>query len=373
MQKVRLAAVDIGNDAVKAFNGTNLIYIPNVIAEIGASRDYVELEKNMLDGLHVEITSSALKKEKGCYAVGNLATGYPNNDELTSDSEKSNNDQSLILLLTTLAYDAVLNFPEKNGLIEAHYHLSTGLPLDEAKQKGKRKEFKEKLKSATHIVRFLDVPEVAGKEVQITLEEVLVNTEGHAAMIDLTTNDNGSIKNEDLIKITSLIHDIGGLSTDSAIINPDGSVDNLHSEGINEGVSPYLDDIIKRVERKFGYRFRSRRQLVETIIHPDAEERGVIWVKGRRESIQFIVDEVLMTLAKEEYKLIRKMWNQVPHIRVAYLIGGGSVILKPYIEKLNGQEEKFPLRFVKPEESVWMICKAYFKLLRMYLNRKRSA
>ena len=61
----RNVAIDIGNDALKGYLGdlTNKIYIPNVIAEV-KEREIVEMEKNPLNALHVEITSSALKVKK---------------------------------------------------------------------------------------------------------------------------------------------------------------------------------------------------------------------------------------------------------------------------------------------------------------------
>ncbi|MFC4768450.1 hypothetical protein, partial [Effusibacillus consociatus] len=289
------------------------------------------MEKQIIDGLHVEIVSGALKRGKGIYAVGKLAAGYPHNDELTLESEKSESDQTLILLLTALAYDAVMNLPEKKGIVEGTYFLSTGLPLSEAKR-GKRSVFKEKLANNQHEVHFKDTPELRGKIVRLKFEEVLVNTEGHVALVDLTTNEDGSVRNEELTKMTVLINDIGGLSTDAVIVHSDGSIDNVHSEGIKEGVSPYLDEIMDRVHRQFGYKFQSRRQLVEVITAENPEERNYIWLKGNRRSIQPIVDEVLMKLAKEEYKLIKSLWNKVPQIRVSYQIGGGSLLLKPTLK-----------------------------------------
>ncbi|MNO63758.1 hypothetical protein D3C76_544710 [compost metagenome] len=370
---VRLAAVDIGNDTLKAYvqGLTNEIWIPNVIAEIGESRDIVEFEKHPLDGLHVEIISGALKRGQGIFAVGKLAGGYAHNDELTSDSEKSEADQPVILLLTALAYEAAKAIPAKNGIIEAAYYLSTGLPLSEAKR-GKRKTFKEKLKANPHEVRFRTTPEIGGTIVRLKFEEVLVNIEGHVALIDLTTNEDGTVRNEELTQMTVLINDIGGLSTDAAIIHEDGTVDNIYSDGIKEGVSPYLDEIMDRVHHDFGYRFLNRQQLVEVITSEKAEERNHIWIKGSRTSIQSIVDDILMKLAREEYKLIRSSWNKVPGIRVSYQIGGGALLLRPYLESMNAQEDNYPLRFVGAKDSIWMIARAYYKLLTVYLQYKEA-
>ncbi|WP_445491588.1 Alp7A family actin-like protein [Niallia sp. 03133] len=366
----RFVSIDIGNDAVKGFLGNieNRIYIPNVIADL-KDREIVEMEKEAINALHVEITSSALKQKNGCFAVGKLASKYPNNDELTPDQDKSDSDQPVILLLTTLAYDAVNNFKEEDGIIEATYYLSTGLPLDETK-KGKAKEFRKKLRSAQHEIKFLKTPNLEDKIVRIKFEQVLVNTEGFAAFVDLTTNNDGSTKNEELLGKTILINDIGGLSTDSAIITSDAEVDNEYSDGIKKGVSTYLDNIIRKVYSNHKYTIKSRRSLVEIITNENPEEQYHIWVDGNRVSIQNIIDDELSVLAKEEYKLIKDLWRNVPDIRLSYQIGGGSVVLKPYLTKFNQNDKNYPLRFVSADESVWMIARAYFKILMMYADSK---
>jgi plasmid segregation protein ParM len=366
----RLAAIDIGNDSVKGYLGNlkETIYIPNVIADV-KNRDIIEMEKEPLNGLHVEITSSALKQKNGFYAVGKLAAKYPNNDELTPDTDKSESDQPIVMLLTTLAYDAIGHFPEEDGVIEATYLLSTGLPLDETKR-GKTKDFRKKLKNSLHEVSFLQTPKLQGKTVRIKFEQVLVNTEGFAAFVDLTTNDNGSTKNEELLGKTILINDIGGLSTDSAIITSESEVDNEFSDGIKQGVSPYLDNIIRKVYTKHKYTIKSRRALVEIITHDSPEEQNHIWVDGKRVSIKEIIDDELGTLAKEEYKLIKDLWRSVPEIRLSYQIGGGSLVLRPYLTRINEQEKNYPLRFVSGEDSIWMIARAYFKILLMYCDSK---
>ncbi|MFE8700982.1 hypothetical protein ACFYKX_10170 [Cytobacillus sp. FJAT-54145] len=370
-QNIRLFSADIGNDAMKGYAGEHHYYIPNVVAEIGDTRDYVELERNLLDGLHVEIESRALSKGSTTCAVGNLAMQYQNNHELTQDSDKSSHDQPLVLLLTTLAVDALKHFPNQNGEVKAKYYLSTGLPLQEATQKGKKKAFKEKIAGFTHVVTFKDTPEASGVRVILSFEDVLVNTEGHAAVFELTLDDHGKVKNENLTGVTLLIDDIGGLSTDAAIIHANGSVDNVNSEGMREGVSPSLDEIMKRVEKEYRYMFKSRREVVEVLTNPLASEKGYIYVKGKKTSIQHIADEILMRLAKREYHLLQQIWAKEGRIRFAFLIGGGSAILRPYLEQLNREGDDFPLRFVEAEDSIWMVSKAYFKILRLYLNQKK--
>lgn len=362
----RIAAVDIGNDAVKAiFDGGRTLYIPNVIASEDEEREVITLEKDILDGLHIKIFSGALSTGKGTYVVGNLATKYAENDELTINVRKATSDQALILLLTTLAVDAVRTFEDRNDVIEARYMLSTGLPLREVKQKLK-KTLKDRLLEAHHEVTFLQTPTVEGKKVRISFEDVLVGTEGHAAMMDLAFYEDGSPRNEELLNTYVLINDIGGLSTDSAIIEPSGTVDNVNSEGLQQGVSPYLDEIIRHIEADHGKYFKSRRELVE-VLTANGEDRYHIYVNGTRTPIkEKYVDPVLNKLAQEEYKHIQHMWEKVPRIRVSYQIGGGAVLLKDYLEAINHSPKgkQYPLRFVDPQDSVWMIARAYYKLAR---------
>nr|WGD72696.1 hypothetical protein P5668_00020 [Bacillus subtilis] len=160
------------------------------------------------------------------------------------------------------------------------------------------------------------------------------------------------------------------LSTDSAIITKDAQVDNEFSDGIKKGVAGSLDNIIRKVYNKHRYTIKSRRDLVEIITSSDAEEKNTIYVAGKATSIKDIVDEELSTLASEEYKLMKSIWRNVPDIRKAYNIGGGSAVLKDYLIQLNNEDAKFPFEFPKVEDSIWMISRAYFKILTLYCQSK---
>ncbi|MEC1275259.1 Alp7A family actin-like protein [Bacillus subtilis] len=367
---MRLASVDIGNDAVKAFLGgagdENKLYIPNVLAKL-ENRSIVEMEKNPLDAIHVEVNSSTLKGGIQKVAVGKLASKQNVNEELTPDTDKSESDQAMIMLLTTLALDAVKNFSsdkeDKDEVIKAKYLLSTGLPMDETKR-GLNKDFRKKIRDGQHKVTFLDTPVYKGITVEISFENVLVNTEGFAAYIEL------SEKYQDIVGKTVLINDIGGLSTDSAIITKDAQVDNEFSDGIKKGVAGALDNIIRKVYNKHRYTIKSRRDLVEIITSQNAEEKNTIYVAGQSTIIKDIVDEELSTLASEEYKLMKSIWRNVPDIRKAYNIGGGSAVLKDYLIEINNKDAKFPFEFPKVEDSIWMIARAYFKILTLFCQKK---
>lgn len=124
MTKSRIAAIDVGNDALKGNFGKleNEYYIPNVVAPDLEDRPVIGIEeldtKEVLDNIHIRIHSPALSENNLVYRVGNLATKTTNSQELDPGSSKSEEDQTLVMLLASLALDAVSSevFKEKRCL-----------------------------------------------------------------------------------------------------------------------------------------------------------------------------------------------------------------------------------------------------------------
>jgi len=363
-------AVDVGNGAVKAclggLGGENELYIPNIIADAGKRRKVLQMEKTLLQGLHVQVTSGALSKGMGIYKVGELATKDELADELTSASRKFENDQIVILLLTTLAVHAAECIEPKRGVIDVTYNLSTGLPLQELKN---RETFAEKIKKHQHEVTFLQTPKHEGVIVHIHFAEVLVNPEGASVLFDFIMDTDGSMRNEDLSEKTVLINDIGGLSTNSVIVLPGMDVDYMNSKESLQGVLSYLDAIREEVEDEHGYTFYNRQELIEIILHPvSGSGNHIKRDEKKRKLIQDIVDRHLKRLAKVEYKHLAQLWRTVPSIELAYQSGGGAVLVKPYLEKINQDGKQYPLRFMNQKDSVWTNARAYWKLLVYHLG-----
>jgi len=224
----RIAAIDVGNDSLKGIFG-EMEYdmnIPNVIARDIEDRPIIGLEEldqqNPIDGIHIRVHSPILKDNNSIYRVGNLATKSSNSTELDPGSSKSEEDQTLIMLFASLALDAVRDenkqlFKRSNNVIEATYMLGTGLPLREVKE-GKDVGFRSRLLGSVHQVEFLVTPKYQGQKVNIRFEDVKVYPEGFAAFINLVMDNNLNIINKELIDKRIIIQDIGGLSTDIAVI-----------------------------------------------------------------------------------------------------------------------------------------------------------
>ena len=371
MTKSRVAAIDVGNDSIKAIFG-ELEYelnIPNIIARDTEDRPVIGIEeldnKNPLDGIHIKVHSPALKENNGIYRIGNLATKSINATELDPGSSKSEEDQTLIMLFATLALDAVKEnnsnaFPRTKNVIDANYTLGTGLPLREVKE-GKDAGYRSKLVGSVHQVEFLVTPKYQGLKVNIKFDEVKVYPEGFAAFINLVLDNSGKIINKDLIDKRILIQDIGGLSTDIAVIK-NRNVDDDKAQGFNLGVSESLEAIREEIRTKHGVELDSRRDVVEIITKKS--DRNHIMVKGSRTSVHDITDRILLDLAKKQYRLLRNVWQRNSQTEICYFVGGGANVLKEYLKTLNNNLDGYNIDFFEDEkESIWMMANAYYKLI----------
>ena len=366
--KSRIAAVDVGNDALKGNFGKleNELYIPNVIAPDLEDRPVIGIEeldeKEVLDNIHIRVHSPALDENNIVYRVGNLATKTNNSQELDPGSSKSEEDQTLIMLFAALALDAVStnDFKEKNDVIDATYTLGTGLPLREVKE-GKDVGYRSQLLGSVHQVEFLVTPKHQGKKVNIKFEEVKVYPEGFAAYVNLIMDNDLKVINKELIDKQILIQDIGGLSTDIAVIR-NRNVDDDKAQGFNLGVSESLEAIREEIRSRHGVELDSRRDVVDIITRKN--DRHHIMVRGSRTNVHDINDHILLDLAKKEYRFLRNVWAKNSQSEICYFVGGGSAVLKDYIKALNNKLDGYNIEFFEDEnESIWMMANAYYKLI----------
>lgn len=371
MTNSRIAAVDVGNDALKANFGKleSELYIPNVIARDMEDRPVIGIEelddKDPIDNIHIRVHSPALSENNVIYRVGNLATKTTNSTELDPGSSKSEEDQTLVMLFASLALDAVetdqfSSAKNTQNVIEANYTLGTGLPLREVKE-GKDVGYRSQLLGSVHQVEFLVTPKYQGKKINIKFDEVKVYPEGFAAFVNLVMDNDLNIINKELIDKQILIQDIGGLSTDIAVIR-NRNVDDDKAQGFNLGVAESLEQIREEIFTKHGVELDSRRDVVDIITRKN--NRHHIMVKGSRTSVHDITDRILLELAKKEYRYLRNIWQRNSQTEICYFVGGGSAVLKDYIKTLNNKLDAFNIEFFEDEnESIWMMANAYYKLV----------
>ena len=380
LTEARIAAIDVGNDSLKALFGKMEVEfnIPNVIARDVADRPIIGIEEldnqEPTEGIHIRLHSPTLKENNSIYRVGNLATKSGNSTELDPGSNKSEEDQTIVMLLSALALDAARDenkgiFKRSNNVIEATYTLGTGLPLREVKE-GKDVGYRSQLLGSVHQVEFLVTPKYQGLKVNIKFDEVKVYPEGFAAFINLVMDNNLNVTNKELIDKRILIQDIGGLSTDVAVIR-DRKVDDDKAQGFNLGVSESLDAIREEIFSRHGVELDSRLDVVEIITKKN--DRNHIMVKGSRTSVHDIVDRILLELAKKQYRHLRNVWQRNSQSEICYFIGGGSIVLKEYLKALNNSLDGYNIDFFEDEkESVWMMANAYYKLISDFARKNRQ-
>lgn len=380
MNTSRICAVDVGNDSVKALFGKldYELYIPNVIASSTEDRPVIGIEdlneKDPIEGIHIKIHSPALKENNAVYRVGNLATKSDNASELDPGSNKSEEDQTLVMLFASLALDAVREensgiFKKNNNVIDANYTLGTGLPLREVKE-GKDVGYRSQLLGSVHQVEFLVTPKYQGLKVNIKFDEVKIYPEGFAAYINLVMDNNLNVINRDLIDKSILIQDIGGLSTDIAVIK-NRNVDDDKAQGFNLGVSEALESIREEIRLKHGVELDSRRDVVDIITRKN--DRNHIMVKGSRTSVHDITDRILLDLAKKEYRHLRNVWQKNSQTEICYFVGGGAIVLKEYIKTINNNLNGYNIEFFEDEkESIWMMANAYHKLISDFVRKNNK-
>ncbi|WP_080872217.1 ParM/StbA family protein [Oceanobacillus timonensis] len=377
MTKSRIAAIDVGNDALKGNYGKleNEYYIPNVVAPDLEDRPVIGIEeldtKEVLDNIHIRIHSPALSENNIVYRVGNLATKTTNSEELDPGSSKSEEDQTLVMLFASLALDAVSSeaFKEKNGVYDALYTLGTGLPLREVKE-GKDVGYRSRLLGSVHQVEFLVTPKHQGKKVNIKFDEVKVYPEGFAAYVNLIMDNDLKVINKELIDKQILIQDIGGLSTDIAVIR-NRNVDDDKAQGFNIGVSESLEQIREEIRTRHGVELDSRRDVVDIITRKN--DRNHIMVKGSRTNVHDITDHILLEIAKKEYRYLRNVWSKNSQTEICYFVGGGSAVLKDYIKAINNKMEGYNIEFFEDEsESIWMMANAYYKLVTDFVQKNEK-
>jgi plasmid segregation protein ParM len=277
------------------------------------------------------------------------------------------------MLFASLALDAVREenkdlFKKTNNVIDASYTLGTGLPLREVKE-GKDVGYRSRLVSSVHQVEFLVTPKYQGIKVNIKFEQMKVYPEGFAAYINLVMDNNLNIINRDLVDKRILIQDIGGLSTDIAVIK-NRNVDDDKAQGFNLGVSESLEAIREEIRTKHGVELDSRRDVVEIITKK--QDRNHIMVKGSRTSVHDITDRILLELAKKQYRHLRNVWQKNSQTEICYFVGGGAMVLKDYLKTLNNSLDGYNIGFFEDEkESIWMMANAYYKLIAAF-DRKNN-
>jgi hypothetical protein len=339
-----MVAIDNGNSHVKVVYDSLDQYFsfPDLISKpIGEQDSLLRLSGDPLNLLEIKISSPALEGDKFSHVfVGKRAMRDRNNNimEITGDRakvSKAERPETIVTILAGVAC-AVAKKAEadiKAGCkrIRAKVGLGVGLPISEYTLHSEK--FAAKL-TGVHTVTFGETPIYKGTTIELDISlpsGVAIDDVSAAIDIDTTSKTKLSTKRFG-------IADIGGVDMDVCFFREDLELDLLNPYAAKINLNDALENIRRRVNSDKIY-LHSIAELVDRIMQQDYE----IIDRGKVIDMRPVITEHLTGVGQRAFDIIMDAWGNVTYAREFWLVGGGAVILHPYIEKAN--VEKAPIYF----------------------------
>lgn len=169
--------------------------------------------------------------------------------------------------------------------------------------------------------------------------ENMVTSEAIAAYFDQIIEMDGSQSAvfDDFIQTSVGVIDIGGKTTDCAVILPGGrNVDTGRSGSGDVGVLMLNDDVEAKLRTEFGF------DNLPTTLVERAIRTGVIRVAGKEESIKVFVDAAKEKLADAIMLSVRAKIGTGKDLNEVLFVGGGSIVMRDQLVK-HFPHARFPL------------------------------
>ncbi|WDL95104.1 ParM/StbA family protein [Alicyclobacillus sp. ALC3] len=366
-----LLCVDNGSSHIKVIYDdlSQTFVFPNVVSQPVGERQLLMDQGNPLDFLDVQIVSPVLNSDPYRHVyVGNLAIGDEGVvHEIVGDKaaqKKAQRPETLVTLLTGAAY-AVAKKHEteiRRGVrrIKAAVNLGTGLPISEITKF--RTEFADKLQGGVHTVTFVTTPSYKGVTVELEI----------ALPIDISIDDVSGVYDIEATAKTPLSHkgfgiaDVGGVDMDIAFFKLGLELDQRNSTGTKIHLNDALESIRNEVNATGEELISNTAELTEMLVNKEYE----VYAEGRVVfDMTNLVNRHMQILAEKVLKAARNAWKHARYASEFWFIGGGAVVLEPWIEKLNAGLG-LPIRFDATEYSQFRNVRGMFLLLHHALHNR---
>lgn len=344
----KIVGADLGNETTKVVFSINQQHtVKNAVKKVPMTEIRKDLSfgdhpnEDIMNDLDVTIKSETIN---GRYYVGALATRV-GEDEVKPGTRKVLNETISIPLLTMLA----LNIDGKSK--EEHYKQVSGLPITEFSED--RNEFKKKLEGKYQVT--FNSGKMKGRTVTVHIDDVDLIPEGVAVVINRMFNDTGTkFRDEQLRKQQVGVIDIGAFTTDLPIVI-NGKPDSEASDGIQEGIANYLDNVVAFVNQQYHIQM-TRSQLVSKIELKDY----VLSIRGEDVDLTLFIDEQFEMFANKIVNVVDRIWEKNYEIRQFFVVGGGAKALQPFLEK-KMKERGIVLTFIEDEDPQMQNALGYYK------------
>lgn len=357
-------SIDNGSSHIKGIYDdlNNSFIFPNVVAQPFGERFLLMEQGDPLDFLDVQITSPAIDTEQYRHVyVGNLAIGDEGIvHEIVGDKavqKKAQRPETMVTLLTAAAYAIALKHEDDIGRgkkrIKAVVQLGTGLPIREITKFSE--EFAHKITGGVHSITFVTTPIFKG--VTVEMEFTLPS--------DISIDDVSGVYDMEATTKSQLSHkgfgiaDVGGVDMDIAFFRPGLDLDQRHSTGAKIYLNDALESIRNEINAQGEELISSTAELTLMLVNKEYE----IYAEGKVAfDMTHLVNRHMRILAEKVLKYARNAWKHVRYANEFWFIGGGAIVLQPWIEKLNA-ELGLPIRFDKSEYSQFRNARGTFFLL----------
>jgi plasmid segregation protein ParM len=340
-KKLKVIGADVGNDALKIVLGEGNFEkkiefeIMNVVAP-GYDRRIMKAEKGHLSNF-LDVNIEINKKDLGRYFVGGLAFTESRDDlmERTSSDTKADNQDTIILLMTGLAYSL---YDPNNLKKTENIAIGTLLPTEEYFIDDLLKKYDENFVESNQYKIKFNSPLFNKAEITLNFVDRDIIPEGTAAAVASTYNTNGSPK-ADMKNVENEIHlgiDIGAITTDISLLE-NGEFNTKGFFGLPIGTSQPQDKIIADIKAETGleltrhqvdYYLRNEKPLKLNVngVHIDFTQR----LKDMKEARYKWFIKLLMNSLNKELSTRGIKKALIDKVNMA---GGGSIIAKDYFEK----------------------------------------
>lgn len=367
-------AIDNGSSHIKGIfdDLSNQFIFPNVVAQPFGERYFLMDQGDPLDFLDVQILSPAVPAEQYRHVyVGNLAIGDGGIvHEIIGDKavqKKAQRQETMVTLLTAAAYAIATKHEDeiKQGKrrIKAKVNLGTGLPIQEISKF--REEFADKITDGVHTVSFVTTPVFKGVTVEM---EMLLPS-------DISIDDVSGVYDMEAYSKAHLaskgfgIADVGGVDMDIAFFRPGLDLDQRLSTGAKIYLNNALENIRNEVNAQGEELISSTAELTLMLVNKEY----AIYAEGKVAfDMTELINRHMRILAEKVLKYARNAWKHARYANEFWFIGGGSVVLQPWIEKLNA-ELGLPIRFDQSEVSQLRNVRGTFFLLSHALGEGNDA
>lgn len=367
-------SLDNGSSHIKGIydNLDQTFIFPNVIAEPIGERYHLTEQGHPLQFLDLHFTSPAIASDTYRHLyIGDLAIGDEGVvHEIVGDKaaqKKAQRPETMVTLLTGAAY-AIASKHEKDiarGVtrIKASVQLGVGLPISEIAKF--RQEFADKITSGVHTVTFGTTPRYRGVTIEMEFSlpiDVGIDDVSGAYDIEATTKSPLSHKGFG-------IADVGGVDMDIAFFRPGLELDQRYSTGTKVHLNDALENIRQEINREGEELIVSTAELTQMLVNKEYE----IYAEGKVVfDMTDLLNRHLRILAEKVLKSARNAWKNVRYASEFWFIGGGAIVLQPWIEKLNAQLG-LPIRFDVPEHSQFRNARGTFLLLNHAISMSEAA